>query len=170
MNGRRRNLLIPFDKLKILLVRITKNRRQRGQRRSGIIPSLKQEELCSRLVHLGEAQVDFGLQLGASERLYLVDNELARAYCLLRHFHEGFRLKRIVKSLIDREDDLETRGCCVLVFRLSSVVRAGQQVSRSAKVCDQLPDRHSPGCTSQHDGIVDKTSSDTGARVGVDRG
>src|SRR5580704_5969947 len=77
-----------LNELKILFIRVAEDRGKGGERSLVIVMRFQQQELSACQINASETQIEFGLQLGVSERLDLVDEELAGVDRLLRHGHQ----------------------------------------------------------------------------------
>ena len=165
--GRDRGRLL--DELKILFIRVAKNRGKRGERSLVMGMRFQKQELSACQVNPRETQIEFGLQLGIGERLDLVDEELAGIDSLLRHGHQRLGFQHIVKSLVDRQDDLGCGGSGVLIFGLGLVFGVREQVRGAAEVGDQLADSRASRGAREKNRIVETTGGEAAPGIGVDR-
>src|SRR6266481_125780 len=158
-----------LNELKILFIRVAEDRRKGGERSLVIVMRFQQQEFSAGQVNPRETQIEFGLQLGVSERLDLVDEELAGVDHLLGHGHQRLGFQHIVKSLVHRQDDLGRGGCGILIFGLGLVFGAGEQVRGAAEIGDQLADGRASRGAWEKNRIVKATGGKAAPGIGVYR-
>ena len=149
-----------LDQLKILQARISKHGGKGGQSSVLIILRVEQEKLGLRQIHVGETEIELGLQLAPEQRSYLIDNCLPGAHGLLRHGQHRVRLQRVIERLVHCKKNLLSGGQGILVLGLGGIIGAGGEVRGASEVSNQLTYCDAGGSSLINDGVIKSTRGD----------
>jgi hypothetical protein len=157
-----------FDELEILLVGKSENGGKVGERDLIVVLGLEEEELGAGEFDIGKTEIDFRLQFGVGEGLDFVDESLAGTDGFLRDSDKRFGFERIVKGLVDNEQNVGAGGGRVLILGFGAVLGAGKQIGGAAEIGDELADSGTTGGTGVNGRVVESTSGNAAAGVGID--